>query len=313
MYKCTWYLGPVKGTCIIYCVTQHGGGYVRCTARLRMALSMSMLYIIYYSAAQHGATSGRWASRRAADGRTPRQGQYFGKKKNLQKISYFEIRWLLKELNFEEIKAKGRSCLGDLLDKIKKRWIWQNLPVLEPKHWDEVEISLPLEKADIKRVKEYNSSTKLANEAYDNKQYNIALAHFFNALNITPKSPYILESIGNSFSGLRRFDDAENYYNQAINIIPDSYHVLLNSAANYIDNKKYDEYVEQLLNIMKLYGDYPLIRCRIKNSIDRLYHLGDIQKLKAKQAFEKKWKEYQFYDFDGCNDLLKSMMSFLFQ
>ena len=34
---------------------------------------MSTLYITCYSAVQHGATSGRWASRRAADGRTPRQ------------------------------------------------------------------------------------------------------------------------------------------------------------------------------------------------------------------------------------------------
>ena len=69
MYLVSW---AGKGD-MYYLLRYTTRGYVRCTARLRMALSMSMLYIMCYSAAQHGATSGRWASRRAADGRTPRQ------------------------------------------------------------------------------------------------------------------------------------------------------------------------------------------------------------------------------------------------
>ena len=38
-----------------------------------MYTCINIIYIIYYSTIQHGATSGRWASRRAADGRTPRR------------------------------------------------------------------------------------------------------------------------------------------------------------------------------------------------------------------------------------------------
>ena len=101
------YLGPVTGTCVyvLYCVaactqctiTQRGGTHSTGTHGIIYIYDVCTLL---YSAAWW-ATSGRWASQRAADGRTPRRAA---------------DRWVIKHYHVpanRKVKYPARGSISD--------------------------------------------------------------------------------------------------------------------------------------------------------------------------------------------------------
>lgn len=231
-------------------------------------------------------------------------GRLYGKDNDIQKVSYYEVMTILEESDFTLMRWKTLNPLEEIGRMFQCRWIWHNLPIFEPKAWNDIEINLPLENISTDHIHKYYESQSLGNEAYNFKQYTKALALFSEALIHTPKCPYILESIGNCYSMMKMFDRAEEYYNKALEIAPDYYQLMMNNIQNLLDMKRYDDCMEELLRVMKEYGQLPFIRCKALNYINYIF-TNDLLSEEYKQQFEEKWKEFWFYDFSLCDEMQK--------
>lgn len=228
-------------------------------------------------------------------------GVYFGKNKNIQKVNYCEVLWLLRNTKFELMRGKDQNCLAEMAKMLKVRWMWHNLSLQEPHDWLKVEISIPIEKiTNNDLVLVYNESTSKANEAYDKANYKEALFQFEKALECLPNCPYLYESIANCYSKLRDFNQSTIYYDKAKLIAPECYTLLWNRVHNYLDCKDYYAMVKELLEIMHLYGSLPLVRCKAYNYINHLYRNNLMSPAFKAYFLEKEWSKYSFYDYSGC-------------
>lgn len=228
-------------------------------------------------------------------------GVYFGKNKDIQKINYCEVLWLLRNADFKVMREANQNGLEELVRMIRCRWMWHNLPLEEPHDWSKVEISIPIEKiTNSNLVRVYNESTKKANKAYDKGSYSDALYQFKKALECLPNCPYLYESIGNCYSKLRNFEQSTIYYDKAKLIAPEYYNLLWNRVQNYFDCREYDLCTKELLEIMRLYGILPLIRCRVFKYINYLYGNNLMSPAFTTYFLEQEWSKYNFYDYRGC-------------
>lgn len=71
-----------------------------------------------------------------------RDGQLFGVNNNIQKISHYEVNRLLENMSISEMHTNELNPLEQLIKMFKCRWLWQQFSINEPKHCDDLTISI---------------------------------------------------------------------------------------------------------------------------------------------------------------------------
>lgn len=78
-----------------------------------------------------------------------------------------------------------------------------------------------------------------ANNAFKDKNYDLALKEYFNSLKYNQEDVYSLEGVARSYMELKLYDNAESFFIKVININPDFAPAYANLGVLYDRQKKY--------------------------------------------------------------------------
>ncbi len=79
-----------------------------------------------------------------------------------------------------------------------------------------------------------------ANNAFKDKNYDLALKEYFKSLKFNQEDVYSLEGVARSYMELKLYDDSENFFIKAINIDSDFAPAYANLGILYDRQKKYE-------------------------------------------------------------------------
>lgn len=214
-------------------------------------------------------------------------GEFYGENQDIQKITFYELMKLLGESDVQLMREHKLNPLEELKKMIESRYIWKGLSLPQLKAWADFEEFFPLETAREEDVIRYNRLLKLGAEAYENKQYTTALVHFDELLKINPTSVYLHQSIGNCYSGLKRFQNAQEYYKKGLALISDCHQLMMNNIWNLLDQQKAEEAMEKLLSLLLTYQNVTEVQLLASKHIHYILSMDLLSEAYRKELEEK--------------------------
>jgi tetratricopeptide (TPR) repeat protein len=105
--------------------------------------------------------------------------------------------------------------------------------------------------SNIRATKHFEAGKRYAK----NKQYDLAIEEFEQAVEANPQHDQALEAIGLIYGTLSLFERAEGYFERALELQPENKLYLQNGAINYMKLEKYEEAQRLYIRILAVDKD----------------------------------------------------------